>query len=138
MATLLLANIHAPHYMPMVTVTDLRDKHSILWLDGSQILYHTPQDAATAWTLTRALLGQDPRHSTSQTHAESVPECLQPVAKRRKLEMSKDRSNRADLAELAAQSDTISGAELRRRTAICLLKQLFHLPAFSLQARQAE
>ena len=38
MAALLLANIHAPDLKPAITLTDLRDSHSVFWLDGMSIM----------------------------------------------------------------------------------------------------
>lgn len=40
MAALWLANIHAPDLKPAVTLTDLKDSHSIFWLDGLSIMYY--------------------------------------------------------------------------------------------------
>lgn len=48
MAALLLANIHAPDFKPAITLTDLRDSHSIFWLDGFTNMYYAAPDAATA------------------------------------------------------------------------------------------
>ncbi|DBA90552.1 TPA: hypothetical protein ACH3X1_003800 [Trebouxia sp. C0004] len=66
MAALLLANIHAPDFKPAITLTDLKDSHSIFWLDGLSIMYYAAPDAATAWALAKALLVRDPEgHSNN-------------------------------------------------------------------------
>ena len=57
MAALLLANIHAPDFKPAITLTDLRDRHSIFWLDGFSIMYYAAPDAAQHTVLARTLVG---------------------------------------------------------------------------------
>ena len=59
MAALLLANIHAPDFKPATTSTDLRDRHSVVWLAGFSVMYCAAPEAAMAWALTKALLDCD-------------------------------------------------------------------------------
>ncbi len=56
MAALLLANIHAPDFKPAITLTDLRDRHAIFWLDGFSIMYYVIRHQ------TLPQLGPLPRH----------------------------------------------------------------------------
>lgn len=135
MAALLLANIHAPHLKPAVTLTDLRDKHTIFWLDGSEIIFYAAPDASTAWALTKALLVRDPDGHNADPSADSIPESLQPLAKRQKLDIHGMHSSGGELAQLAALSDSMSSYEYKLSTAACMLKKLFHLPAFCSEAR---
>ena len=128
MAALLLANI--THLRPAVTLTDLRDKHIIFWLDGFQIVFYAAPNASTAWALTKALLVRDVDSHSIKPSADRLPQSLQPLAQRQKLDLRKMHSSGVELAQLAALSDSMSNHELKASTAACMLKQLFHLPAF--------
>lgn len=44
----MLSNIHAPDFKPATTLTDLRHKHAVLWLDRFSIVYYHAPDAAAA------------------------------------------------------------------------------------------
>ncbi|DBA77360.1 TPA: hypothetical protein ACH3X2_000877 [Trebouxia sp. C0005] len=135
MAALLLANIHAPDMKPAVTLTDLRERHTIFWLDGLNIMYYAAPNAAIAWALTKALLIRDvDGHSTNPTIG-SLPESLKPLAKRQKFDARGMHSGGGELAQLAALSDSINSHEYKLSTTACMLKQLFDLPAFCTQPR---
>lgn len=137
MAALFLANIHAPHLKPGITLTDLRDNHSIFWLDGLNIMYYAAPDAATAWALTKALLLCDPA-SEGCSDAPStfqLPQGLEPLLKRQRLDVQGMRNSGGELAQLAALSGSIDSHELKLSTAACLLKQLFNVPAFYSEGR---
>ncbi|KAL3148966.1 hypothetical protein ABBQ32_001823 [Trebouxia sp. C0010 RCD-2024] len=130
MAALLLANIHAPDLKPAITLTDLRDSHSIFWLDGLNIMYYAAPDAATAWALTKALLVRDPEgHSNNQSLGQ-LPQSLEPFAKRQKLDVYGMRSSGGELEQLAGLADSLNSHEVKLSTAACMLKQLFGMPAF--------
>ena len=133
MAALLLANVHAPDMKPAVTLTDLGEKHTIFWLDGLTIMYCAAPDAATAWALTEALLVRDADGHSTDPAIGSVPESLQPIATRQKLDVHRMRSGGGELAQLAALSDSIHSHEYQLSTAACLLRQLSDLPAFCSQ-----
>lgn len=135
MAALLLANIHAPDFKPAITLTDLRDRHAIFWLDGFSIMYYAAPDAATAWALTKALLVRDPEGHSNNPSIGQLPQSLEPFAKRQKLDVYSMRSSGGELAQLAALSDSISSHEFKLSTAACMLKQLFDLPAFCSEER---
>ena len=128
MAALLLANIHAPDFKPATTLTDLRDRHTIFWLDGFSIMYYAAPDAATAWALTKALLVYDLEDHSSA--AGQLPQSIEPITKRQKLDVHTRRSSGGELAQLATISDSLSGHEFKRSAAACMLKQLFNMPAF--------
>ena len=130
MAALLLANIHAPDLKPAITLTDLRDNHSIFWLDGLSIMYYAAPDAATAWALTNALLVRDPEGHSNDLSLGQLPQSLEPFAKRQKLDVDGMRSSGGELEQLAGLADSIDSHELKLSTAACMLKQLFGLPAF--------
>ena len=95
MAALLLANIHALDFKPAITLTDLRDRHSIFWRDGFSIMYYAAPDAVTAWVLTRALLVYDlvaADHSSAALKGQ-LPQSIEPLAKRQKLDVHTMRSS---------------------------------------------
>ena len=104
MAALLLAKVHAPDLKPATTLTDLRDSHSIFWLDGFSIMYYAALDAATAWALTKALLVPDPEGHSNNLSLDQLPQSLEPFAKRQKLDVYGMRSSGGKLAQLAGQS----------------------------------
>ena len=133
MVALLLANIHAPDMKPAVTLTDLRERHTIFWLDGFNIMYYAAPNAATAWALTKALLIRDADGHSTNPDIGSLPESLKPLAKRQKLDARRMHSCGGELAQLAALSDSISSHEFKLSTTACMLKQLFDLPAFCTQ-----
>ena len=135
MAALLLANIHAPDMKPAVTLTDLRERHTIFWLDGLNIMYYAAPNAATAWALTKALLIRDADGHSTNPAIGSLPESLKPLAKRQKLDARGMHSSSCELAQLAALSDSINSHEYKLSTTACMLKQLFDLPAFCTQPR---
>ena len=135
MAALLLANIHAPDLKPAITLTDLRDSHSIFWLDGLSIMYYAAPDAATAWAVTKALLVRDPEgHSNNQSLGQ-LPQSLEPFAKRQKLDVYGMRSSGGELEQLAGLADSLNSHEVKLSTAACMLKQLFGMPAFCTEER---
>ena len=135
MAALLLANIHAPDFKPAITLTDLRDRHSIFWLDGFSIMYYAAPDAATAWALTRALLVCDLEDHSNAPCNRQVPTSIEPLAKRQKLDVHTMRSSGGELAQLAQISDSLSSHEFKRSAAACMVKQLFDMPAFCSEER---
>ena len=108
MAALLLANIHAPDLKPAITLTDLRDSHSIFWLDGLSIMYYAAPDAATAWALTKALLVRDPEGHSNNLSLGRLPESLEPFAKHPKLDVYSMRSSGGELEQLAELADSIT------------------------------
>ena len=130
MAALLLANIHAPDLKPAITLTDLRDSHSIFWLDGLSIMYYAAPDAATAWALTNALLIRDPEGHSNTVSIGQLPHSLEPFAKRQKLDVHRMRGSGGELAQLAELADSINSHETKLSTTACMLKQLFNMPAF--------
>ena len=130
MAALLLANIHAPDSKPAITLTDLRDRHSIFWLDGFSIMYYAAPDAATAWALTKALLVCDLEDHSHALCNSQLPQSIEPLAKRQKLDVHTMRSSGGELAQLAMISDSLSSQEFKKSAAACMVKQLFNMPAF--------
>ena len=137
MAALLLANIHAPDLKLTVTLTDLRDNHSIFWLDGLNIMNYAAPDAATAWAMTNALLVCDPEGHSNDLSLGQLPQSLEPFAKRQKLDVDNMRNSGGELEQLASLTDSSSSHEIKLSTAACLLKQLFGLPAFSTEEKPA-
>ena len=135
MAALLLANIHAPDFKPAITLTDLKDKHSIFWLDGFSIMYFAAPDAATAWALTKALLVWDLEDHSNAPCKRQLPQSIEPLAKRQKLDVHTMRSSGGELAQLATISDSLSSHQVKKSAAACLIKQLFNMPAFCSEER---
>ena len=72
-----------------VTLTNLRDEHTIVWLDSSKIATYAAPDASTAWALTNTLLVREPGGQLGGIYpvAASIPESLQPSAKQQKLHL---------------------------------------------------
>ena len=135
MAALLLANLHAPDFKPAITLTDLKDTHSIFWLDGFSIMYYAAPDAATAWALTKALLVWDLEDHSNAPRNHQLPQSIEPLAKRQKLDVHTMRSSGGELAQLAMISDSLSSHEVKRSAAACMIKQLFNMPAFCSEER---
>ena len=135
MAALLLANIHAPHFKPAITLTDLKNTHSIFWLDGLSIMYYAAPNAATAWALTKALLAWDLEDHSNAPCKRQLPQSVEPIAKRQKLDVHAMRSSGGELAQLAMISDSLSSHKVKRSTAACMVKQLFNMPAFCSEER---
>ena len=133
MAALLLANIHVPDFKPAITLTDLKDRHSIFWLDGFSIMYYAAPDAATAWALTRALLVCDLEDHRHAPCSGQLPQSIEPLAKRQRLDVHTMRSSGGELAQLAMISDSLSSQEFKKSAAACMVKQLFTMPAFWLE-----
>ncbi|DBA89169.1 TPA: hypothetical protein ACH3X1_016327 [Trebouxia sp. C0004] len=136
MAALLLANIHAPDLKPAITLTNLRDSHSIFWLDGLSIMYYAVPDAATAWALTKALLVRDPEGHSSNLSLGQLPQSLEPFTKRQKSDVYGMRSSGGELEQLAGLADSINSHEVKLSTAACMLKQLFDMPAFCTEEKR--
>ena len=130
MAALLLANIRAPDLKPTITLTDLRDSHSIFWLDSLSIMYYAAPDAATAWALTKALLVLDPEIHSNNLSWSQLPHKLGPMAKRQKLDVYSMHGSGGELEQLAGLADLINSHEIKLSTSACMLKQLFDMPAF--------
>lgn len=130
MAALLLANIHAPDFKPAVTLTDLKDRHIIFWLDGFNVIHYEAPDAATAWALTKALLVFELEGHNNAQWGDQLPQSIEPFAKRQKFDAHTMRSSGGELAQLATISDSLSSDEFKRSAAACVLKQLFNMPAF--------
>ena len=83
MAALGLANMHAPHFKPGITLTDLNNRHMMFWLDGCTIMHYVAPDADTVWALTRSFL-HEPHGRIGPV---TVTEFAEKFAKRRKLDV---------------------------------------------------
>ncbi len=129
MASLLLANMKAPDERPGITLTDLRDHHALFWMDGLNIMFFVPPDAATAWALTRAFL-RDETGGGSNDKAP-LPEALAAVTKRQKCDLGLMHAVDITATQLADLADFLDADEMRATQAACLLRQLHGLPAFS-------
>lgn len=142
MAALLLANIHALDFKPAVTLTDLKDIHSIFWLNEFSIMYYAAPNAATAWALRKALLfcclglarsQQCSMHPPAATKHWST--CKTAKIGRPKSHVHRMRSSSGQLAQLAMISDFLSRHEVKRSAAACMIKQLLNMPAFYSEER---
>ncbi len=101
MAALFLANMHAPDFKPAIALTDLNNRHLIFWLDGFTIVYYAAPDAATAWTLTKAILKHEPDGSNDDETTGKLPVALEPIAKRQMLDVHGMRASGGMLTQLA-------------------------------------
>ena len=133
---LVLANLHAPHERPIVTLTDLNDFHVLFWLDGHALTYYAAPDAATAWALTRALLEAEHHlagaSDGSRASGASVDSsCIvQRVVQRQKLEVMVE-AGADELEQLADIADCLDPDDVRASQGAIMLRQLFAMPAFS-------
>lgn len=130
--------------MPVVRVAICRqisETNTQFWLDGSRDLKSYCMQHQMLVRLGHSLkpcLFKIQMANSINPSADRLPESLQPLAKRQKLDIHGMHSSGGKLAQLTALSDSMSSHEHKLSTAACVLKELFHLPAFCSEARPLE
>ena len=75
-------------------------------------MYYAAPDASAAWALTKALLASDLEDHGTALWKSHLPQSIEPLAKRQKMDVQKTRSSGVKLAQqLATTADSLSSDE---------------------------